>query len=196
VSSLAWPDAQLRCSGSGSPIRRCCWQAVRPAPIPIAMAGQVKPSALPGRGRNRGGHPMMNRSAKDGARSSPHYRGKGVLIHPSYQGVCGWHGTEEQRVTSGELVRFPGGTCAAKGHPRDYAYTAVLGPMPTVSAATASVTFCRYEQTGSMIWYGSRLWNCSVKRVEIHKDEIVLCSGLTHSLGLLTAKIRMIQTTE
>lgn len=53
---------------------------------------------------------MMNRSAKGGARSSPHYGGEGVLIHPPYQGVCGWHGTEEQRVTSGELVRFPGGT--------------------------------------------------------------------------------------
>lgn len=70
---------------------------------------------------------MMNRSAKDGARSSPHYRGEGVLIHPSYQGVCGWHGTEEQRVTSGELVRFPGGTCAAKGHQRDYAYYRCVG---------------------------------------------------------------------
>jgi hypothetical protein len=52
----------------------------------------------------------MNRSAKGGARSSPHYGGEGVLIHPPYQGVCGWHGTEEQRVTLGELVRFPGGT--------------------------------------------------------------------------------------
>ena len=39
--------------------------------------------------------PVMNRSAKDGARSSLQYGGEGVLIHPSYQGVCGRHGREE-----------------------------------------------------------------------------------------------------
>ena len=39
--------------------------------------------------------PLMNRSAKDGARSSPHYGDEGVLIHPSNQGVCGWHGVED-----------------------------------------------------------------------------------------------------
>ena len=53
---------------------------------------------------------MMYRSAKGGARSSPHYGGEGVLIHPPYQGVCGRHGTEDQDVTPGGLVRFPGGT--------------------------------------------------------------------------------------
>jgi hypothetical protein len=41
------------------------------------------------------GQPMMNRSAKDGARSSRHYGGEGVLIHPSNQGVCERHGTED-----------------------------------------------------------------------------------------------------
>ena len=44
------------------------------------------------------------------ARSSPHYRGEGVLIHPPHQGVCGRHGTEEQRVTSGGLAESLGGT--------------------------------------------------------------------------------------
>ena len=39
--------------------------------------------------------PLMNRSAKDGERSSPHYEGEGVLIHPWNQGVCGWHGVED-----------------------------------------------------------------------------------------------------
>ena len=53
---------------------------------------------------------MMNRSAKDGARSSLHYGGEGIFIHPSYQGVCGRHGTEDQSVTPGGLARFPGGT--------------------------------------------------------------------------------------
>ena len=57
-----------------------------------------------------GAIPKMNRSAKGGARSSPHYGGEGVLIHPPHQGVCGQHGTEEQRVTSGGLTRFAGGT--------------------------------------------------------------------------------------
>ena len=57
-----------------------------------------------------GAAPTMNRSAKGGARSSPHYRGEGVLIHPPHQGVCGRHGTEEQCVTSGGLAASPGGT--------------------------------------------------------------------------------------
>jgi hypothetical protein len=52
----------------------------------------------------------MNRSAKGGARSSLHYGGEGVLIHPPHQGVCGWHGTEEQGVTSGKLTESRVGT--------------------------------------------------------------------------------------
>jgi hypothetical protein len=55
------------------------------------------------------GKPKMNRSARGGAKSSLHYRGEGVLIYPPHQGVCGRHGTEEQRVTSGELAESPGG---------------------------------------------------------------------------------------
>ena len=53
---------------------------------------------------------MTKWSAKGGARSSLHYGGEGVLIHPPHQGVCGRHGTEEQRVTSGGLAESPGGT--------------------------------------------------------------------------------------
>jgi hypothetical protein len=52
--------------------------------------------------------PKMNRSAKGGARSSLHFWDEGVLIHPRYQGDCGQHGTEEQRVTSGGLAESPG----------------------------------------------------------------------------------------
>jgi hypothetical protein len=51
----------------------------------------------------------MSRSAKGGKRSSLLQEGEGVLIHPLYQGVCGWHGTEEQYVTSGRLIGSPGG---------------------------------------------------------------------------------------
>jgi hypothetical protein len=52
----------------------------------------------------------MNRSAKGGARSSLCFVDEGVLIHPPHQGVCGRHGTEGQRVTSGELAESSGGT--------------------------------------------------------------------------------------
>lgn len=47
---------------------------------------------------------IANRSAKDGARSSLQYGDEGVLVHPSYQGVCGRHGTEDDDVTHGDLV--------------------------------------------------------------------------------------------
>src|SRR6267154_1848066 len=53
--------------------------------------------------------PRMNRAAKGGARSSLHFRDEGALIHPPHHGVCGRHGTEEQRVTSGELAESPSG---------------------------------------------------------------------------------------
>jgi len=51
----------------------------------------------------------QGQSAKGGARSSPHYGGEGVLIHPPHQGVCGRHGTEDLCVTPGELVWSSGG---------------------------------------------------------------------------------------
>src|SRR5713101_4132576 len=42
-----------------------------------------------------GGHPEDELVGQRWARSSLHYEGEGVLIHPPHQGVCGWHGTEE-----------------------------------------------------------------------------------------------------
>ena len=51
-----------------------------------------------------GAAPAMNRSAKDGTRLSLHYGGEGVLIQPSYQGVCGRHDREDSQVTHGDLV--------------------------------------------------------------------------------------------
>jgi hypothetical protein len=60
--------------------------------------------------QSMGAAPTMNRSAKGGARSSLHYGGEGVLIHPPHQGVCGRHSTEEQHVTSGGLAASPGGS--------------------------------------------------------------------------------------
>src|SRR5580692_840491 len=49
------------------------------------------------------GRPLMNRSAKDGIRSSPHYGGEGATHSPSYQGVCWRHDTEDSCVTPGDL---------------------------------------------------------------------------------------------
>src|ERR1700746_600617 len=57
-----------------------------------------------------GGCPEDEPVGQRWARSSLHYGGEGVLIHPPHQGVCGRHGTEEQRVTSGGLAESPGGT--------------------------------------------------------------------------------------
>ena len=57
-----------------------------------------------------GGHPEDELVGQRRCRSSLHYEGEGVLIHPPHQGVCGPHGTEEQRVTSGGLAGSPGGT--------------------------------------------------------------------------------------
>jgi hypothetical protein len=51
-----------------------------------------------------GGHPNDEPVGQRWDRSSLHHGGEGALIHPPYQGGCGRHGTEEQRVTSGELA--------------------------------------------------------------------------------------------
>jgi RNA-directed DNA polymerase len=52
----------------------------------------------------------MNRSAKGGAGRACTMEAKAFSFTPPYQGVCGWHGTEEQRVTSGGLAWSPVGT--------------------------------------------------------------------------------------
>src|SRR5215831_19443355 len=78
------------------------------------------PESVSGSGRNSPGR-LGYRAVIDGGylddepvgqrrgRSSLHYGGEGVLIHPPYQGVCGRHGTEEQCVTSGGLAGSLGG---------------------------------------------------------------------------------------
>jgi hypothetical protein len=57
----------------------------------------------------RTGRPKVGAVAKQQHRSSPHYGGEGVLIHPPHQGVCGRHGMEDLGVTPGGLTRFPVG---------------------------------------------------------------------------------------
>src|SRR5258708_27483815 len=78
-----------------------------------------------------GATPRMNRSAKGGARSSLSYEGEGVLIHPPHQGVCRWHGTEEQRVTSGGLAESAGGTGVSNA-------LSTLAPRPISASEVAS----------------------------------------------------------
>jgi hypothetical protein len=73
-----------------------------------------------------GAIPQTNRSAKDGARSSPQYGGEGVSIHPSNQGVCGRHGTEDLNVTPGGLAAFPGGTGISDPISREAKWEAML----------------------------------------------------------------------
>ena len=93
-------------------------------------------------GCSRWGNPRTNRSAKGGARSSPHYGGEGVLIHPPHQGVCGWHGTEDLGVTPGELSRSTGGTMGSDPISASEVGNGVLGvvgrPNSTRSAAKAT----------------------------------------------------------
>jgi hypothetical protein len=94
-----------------------------------------------------GATPKMNRSAKGGARSSLHYEGEGVLIHPPHQGVCGWHGTEERRVTSGGLTGSPGGTGAS-------------GPISESEVASDAVSvdgrLCSTTSAAKAAWPGDR----------------------------------------
>ena len=82
---------------------------------------------------------MMNRSAKGGTRSSLHYGGEGALIHPPHQGVCGRHGTEEQRVTSGELAESPGGT-------------GVSGPISASEVASEALSVVGRLNTTYEVW--------------------------------------------
>jgi hypothetical protein len=56
-----------------------------------------------------GGCPEDEPVGQRWGRSSLHYEGEGVLIRPPHQGVCGRHGTEERRVTSGGLTGSLGG---------------------------------------------------------------------------------------
>src|SRR5260370_41583654 len=89
----------------------------------------------------------MNRSAKGGTRSRLHFRDEGVLIHPPHQGVCGRHGTEEQRVTSGELAASTGGT-------------GVSGPISESEMASEALSvvgrLSSTSSTAKAMWPGNR----------------------------------------
>jgi hypothetical protein len=77
------------------------------------------------------------------ARSSLHSLDEGVLIHPPHQGVCGRHGAEEQRVTSGELAESSGGT-------------EVSGPISASEMASDALSVVRRLNSTYEAWRKSR----------------------------------------
>src|SRR5271157_2986496 len=95
-----------------------------------------------------GATPRTNRSAKGGARSSPHYGGEGVLIHPPHQGVCGRHGTEDLSVTPGGLSGSSGGTEGSDPISASEVGSGVLGVVGRLSSTTSAVKAARPENGG------------------------------------------------
>src|SRR6516165_1596058 len=86
--------------------------------------------------------PRTNRSAKGGTRSSLHYGGEGVLIHPPHQGVCGRHGTEDLGVTPGG---FSGGTEGSDPISASEAGSGVLGVVGRPNSTRSLVKATRPE---------------------------------------------------
>jgi len=99
-----------------------------------------------------GATPRTNRSAKGGARSSPHYGGEGVLIHPPHQGVCGRHGTEDLSVTPGGLSGSSDGTEGSDPISASEVGSGVLGVVGRPNSTRSAVKATRPEawrQSGS-----------------------------------------------
>src|SRR5678816_4096913 len=94
-----------------------------------------------------GATPTVNRSAKGGARSSLHYEGEGVLIHPPHQGVCGWHGMEEQRVTSGGLTGSLVGAGVSRPISESEAASDALSVDGRLCSTSVSYTHLRAHET-------------------------------------------------
>ena len=99
----------------------------------------------------------MNRSAKDGARSSLHYGGEGVLTHPSNQGVCERHGTEDLDVTPGGLVAFPGGTGITDPISRETKWERMRGEQSDSRIVLQARRKPRDRASGGRVGRGSRL---------------------------------------
>jgi hypothetical protein len=89
--------------------------------------------------------PRTNRSAKGGARSSLHYGGEGVLIHPPHQGVCGRHGTEDLGVTPGGLSGSSGGTEGSDPISASEVGSGVLGVVGRPNSTRSAVKATRPE---------------------------------------------------
>ena len=82
---------------------------------------------------------MTKWSAKGGARSSLHYGGEGVLIHPPHQGVCGRHGTEDLSVTPGGLPGSSEGTEGSDPISASEVGSGVLGVVGRLGSTASAV---------------------------------------------------------
>ena len=100
---------------------------------------------------------MMNRSAKDGAKLSRHYGGEGVLIHPSNQGVCERHGTEDLDATPGGLGAFPGGTGITDTISRETKWGRLRGEQSDSRIVLQVRRKPRDRTSGGRVGWGSRL---------------------------------------
>src|SRR6516164_2236382 len=98
--------------------------------------------------------PRTNWSAKGGARSSLHYGGEGVLIHPPHQGVCGRHGTEDLNVTPGGLSGSSGGTEGSDPISASEVGSGVLGVVGRPSSTRSVVK--RDQKPGGGVCRGRR----------------------------------------
>ena len=101
---------------------------------------------------------MMNRSAKDGARSSWHSSGEGVLTHPSYHGVCEWHGTEDPCVTPGGLVVFPGGAGITDPISREAKWGGMHGEQSDNRIVPVKSGESRVTAVAADVWAGEGGW--------------------------------------
>jgi hypothetical protein len=82
---------------------------------------------------------------KGGARSSLHYGGEGVLIHPPHQDVCGRHGTEDLGVTPGGLSRSSGGAEGSDPISASEVGSGVLGVVGRPNSTRSAVKATRPE---------------------------------------------------
>ena len=81
---------------------------------------------------------------------------KALLIHPPYQGVCGRHGTEDQDVTPGGLVRFPGGTGISDPISRKVKWEAMPGESSDGRIVPEAGRKPRDRAIGSRVGWGRR----------------------------------------
>ena len=93
---------------------------------------------------------MMNRSSKEGARLSWHFDAKGLLTHPSYQGVCGRPGTEDLGVPPGGLVAFPGGTGITDPMSRETKWDRTCGEQSNSRIVLLSMAIENYTHRGDV----------------------------------------------
>ena len=113
------------------------------------------------------GQPVMNRSAKGGARSSRHYGGEGARIHPSNQCVCEQHGTEDLHVTPGRFVACSGGTGITDPISRETKWGRMRGEQSDSRIVPQARRNPRDRVSGGRVGRGSRLAEAVGERADV-----------------------------